>query len=339
MKYLSVFIILCFFAACHETTGFLEKAKKINGATLVTDCMVGRPSSILYVEPLTLLINDRYENKLMTLADISNNYCTRFLQEGNGPDDVMPAFRSFVSHTNQTLGIYQFQTGILNQYNLSDITTENVHSLKVKAKFEIKETPPAAGVVPVGRYFIGNGMFEKGRVHLYDQRGEYIREGGVYPFDGENMDAQSRFFAYQSYMASDDDCKFAIGSAYGDNLEFYEIDEKSNIVLKKKYEARDAQFSIQEGMLRLEEDCLLGYKGIWGGKQYCYLLFSGKTFAENNHRTTGAKYIVVFTWDGEFVKSYEMDVELFSFCVDEKNELVFGIANHEDELVIMQFAL
>jgi hypothetical protein len=339
MKYLSIILILYLFTACQETTDFLGKARKINGEPVLTDCMIGRPSSILYVESQKLLLQDRYEKLLMTLIDLSNSQCVRFLQEGNGPDDVMPGFKSFVSTGNMTLGVYQFQSGILNQYDLNNMTVENASVLKVKTKFMIEETPQAGGLISVGSYFIGIGMFEKGRVHLYDQEGKFITEGGVYPFNGEDIDAQSRFFAYQSYIASDNEHNFVVASAYGDNLEFYEIEEGNNIILKRKYETHDTQFSIQEGMLKLEDNCLMGYKGAWGGKQYCYLLFSGKTFAENNHKTFGANYILVFTWDGRFVKSYETNTELLSFCVNEKEGIVYALAKHEDEMTIIKFVL
>ncbi|MDR2679349.1 MAG: TolB-like 6-bladed beta-propeller domain-containing protein [Tannerella sp.] len=338
-KHLLSIVIACLFVACHyDTDDFVRNAKELNGEVIHADCMIGRPSAILYAEPQKIILYDRYDGNLISIIDMTDGRCARFLQEGNGPEDILPGFRMFISSENQTFGIYQHQMSRLNLYDLADITVANAHPLSARAKIRIEEEPSAANVISAGKYFIGIGMFEQGRIHLYDQQGKYISHGGKYPFKGEDMDSKSRFFAYQSYLASNSSGKFVVGSAYGDNLEFYAVDEHGRIILVKKYGARDVLFSMENLTIRLQDDCMLGYKGAWGGEKYCYLLFSGKSYAENDHRTIGGKYLFVFTWDGQFVKSYRTDRDILSFCADEKNGIIYAIVRHEDDAV-MRFAL
>jgi hypothetical protein len=300
--------------------------------------MMGTPTMILYAKPQKIILYDRYEHELMTLVDLSERRCVRFMREGNGPGEWIPGFKMYVSSENQTAGIYHAQTGTLKQYDLHTFTVTDVNSLQTASELNIADTPTAASVIPVGNRFIGIGCFEKGRIHLYDSQGKLIASGGTYPFRGEGMDPVSRFLAYQSYTVSNGKDKFAVASSYGDNLEFYAV-EKDDLVLKNKHESRDAEFSIENGMIHLHDDCLLGYKGAWGGKKYCYLLFSGKSYAENNHKKIGAKYVLVFSWDGRLIKSYETADTIWSLCVDEENQIMYAIAEHEDEMAVMRYAL
>ncbi|MDR1408127.1 MAG: TolB-like 6-bladed beta-propeller domain-containing protein [Tannerella sp.] len=338
-KYLSSFVIACLFAACnYERDDFVRNAKELSGEMISADCMIGRPSEILYAESPKIILHDRYEDNLISIINMTDGRCARLLQEGNGPEDILPGFKIFVSPGNQIFGIYQSRMGKLNLYDLDDITEENVYPLSSKTKISIEEEPTAANVIPVGKYYVGIGMFEQGRLHLYDQQGKYITHGGKYPFDGENMDSKSRFFAYQSYLASNGSDKFVVGSAYGDNLEFYTVDGNGGIALKKKYGTQNVFFSIENVMIKLQDNCMLGYKGAWGGEKYCYLLFSGKSYVENNRRTIGGQYLFIFTWDGQFIKSYHADREILSFCADEKNEIIYAVVRHED-YAVMRFAL
>jgi hypothetical protein len=338
-KYLPI-IIVSLFCSCKNSRSadFFENVRHIKGETVAVDCMIGRPVMILYAEPQKILLYDYYDHEFMTRVDLSGHSCARFLREGNGPGEWIPGFKMYVSPENQTAGIYHAQTGTLKQYDLQKFTAADANSPKTVSELKIEDMPTAANILPAGNRFIGIGAFEKGRIHLDSQQGKRIASGGKYPFRGEEMEAVPRFLAYQSHIASNGKDKFVVASAYGDNLEFYAI-EKDSIVLKNRYGTRDAGFSFENGFISLTPDCLLGYKGAWGGKKYCYLLFSGKSYAENKYKKTGARYILVFSWEGRFVKSYETEDDLWALCADEENQLMYAAAEHEGESVIMKYAL
>lgn len=333
-----ILYLIILVSCSNHNPNFTENPKKIEGKPISIDCMVGRPTMIAFDGSQHLMIYDRYDGQTMSSINLINHYCTRFLPEGKGPEEVLPAFRFYVVSENHTLGVYQFQSGIINMYDIKDIDI-NAKTLSPERKIHFDESPTAANIMPVDKYFIGIGMFKSGRVHLYDQQGNYISYGGIYPFNGEKMDPTPRFFAYQSYIASNPKGKqFVVASTYGDNLEFYTI-KNDSVILQKKYETRDVECTFHNGMIQLGDNCLLGYKSACGSEKYCYLLFSGKTYAENNRKSYSAKYILKFKWDGQFVKSYEADIDILSFCIDEKNEIMYGIVNNEDETALMQFKL
>jgi hypothetical protein len=333
-------ILLSLFCTCKSDrpVDFFENISPVKGETVAVDCMIGRPVAVFHVEPQKVILYDPYDHKLLTLVDLSADSCVRFMREGPGPDELRPGFKMYVSPENQTAGIYHAQTGILKQYDLQKFTLTDANSLKPVSELKIEDTPSAAAILPAGKHFIGIGGFAKGRIHLYNQEGKHIASGGKYPFRGEEMDPVPRFLAYQSYIASNGKDKFVVASAYGDNLEFYAV-EKDSIVLKKKYETRDAGYSFENGFINLTADCLLGYKGAWGGKKYCYLLFSGKSYAENSNKRSGAKRILVFSWDGRFVKSYEAEDTVWALCADEESGVVYAVADHEEETVLLKYAL
>lgn len=334
-SYLFTVTLLCFccFYSCKNTNNFLEKPIKIEGSIIPFDgCFIGVPGELICSYPY-LMIYDGSDKKLMSTIHLENHQCLRFLPEGKGPNEVLPPLR--LSVFGEKLFIYQINAGILNVYRVSDVNpiTDELPALK-----SIRYDDRPAVIRPLGlNHYVGIGAFEEGRFHIYDSVGNCIIKSGKYPFSGDYMAPMTRFIAYQSYIASNPNGnQFVLGSAYGDNLEFYTF-ENDDVRLIKKYETTDVML---RGGNELADACLLGYKGAWGSSEYCYLLYSGKTFLENNRRKSwGSRYILVFDWNGEFIKSYEPNVEILSFCVDEIRGSIYAIVHHEDEFGIMQFDL
>ena len=319
------------FISCKEKikNDFFYGIKDIKGKLIDTDCLIGKPSALIFHDSL-LFVYDQYEGKALTLLDIRNNRCKdRVLSVGNGPGEITGPLRLSISPQQKKLYVFQIQSGRFNIYNLCE------GELVFQESVYIKERP--ANVVATQDALIGIGPFERGRYQVYDKNGNLTREIGAYPFDGEEMNAQTRFFLYQGYLCSQPDGRyFAMGSSYSDNLEFYGIQENTFNLLKKYGSRRvNAKFN---NTVELDDDCLLGYKGSYSTDQYCYMLYSGKTYAENNHQKMGAAYIFVFDWkDGSFVKSFRSDKDIRSFCVDEVNNVFYGIISHENEAAIMKF--
>ena len=325
----ALFFLFCISCIDKKENDFLIGIKKIKGKLMDADCLIGRPVALVYIDSL-LFIYDRYEGKTLTVLDVNGNCKNRTLSIGNGPGEISGTFRLSVSPLQKRLFVFQEQSGILNQYEI------NGSDLTFQESVRISERP--ANIVAIQDAYIGIGPFERGRYHVYDLQGTPINEIGSYPFDGERINYQTRFFLYQGYLCSQPDgIHFALGSSYSDNLEFYGIRD-NKIELLKKYGSQEVKAGFDQ-VIKLEDNCLLGYKGSYGTERYCYMLYSGKTYSENNYRKAGANHIFVFEWNGSFVKSFRLNQEVYAFCVNEINKVFYGIVTYEGEAAIMKFEM
>ena len=327
----SLLIVLFVFLSCKnpsESNVFVSNIKDIKGELINVDCLIGRPVDLV-CNDTRLLIYDPYEKKALTILDTKNNTCiTRELSIGAGPGEVSGPLRISTSKMGKQLNVFQIQSGIFSTYNFSDDKLTLIESVRINNR--------PANVVATDDALVGIGPFENGRYQIYNKQGDLAQEVGAYPFDGENMDPQRRFFLYQGYLCSQPDGKhFALGSCYSDNLEFYSV-EGNEVKLLRRYETEGVKATF-ENTIKLDNSCLLAYKEKYSTEKYCYMLYSGKTYEENMFRKMWATHIFVFDWNGNFVKSFRLDNEVISFCVDESNNTIYGIVLHDGEAAIMKF--
>ncbi|MDR1562923.1 MAG: TolB-like 6-bladed beta-propeller domain-containing protein [Dysgonamonadaceae bacterium] len=297
----------------------------ITGEHIDVDSLIGQPSQTVFIEPY-LFFYDRFDGKSITMVDVNKkSIYKRFLKEGHGPGEIIPPLKLFVSDDN-TLNVFQLQTGALLSYKLSSLLDASILP-SPHSKVMFKDRPAILSKAKDG--FVGIGMFEKGRFQLYDDDGNDIKVIGSYPFDGDNMNPINRFFRYQGTLCSSPDGKhFAMGSAYCDNLEFWEVTDNHNAVLTHKYESYDVKGSFN-GTIRLDDECVMNYKGAYGTNRYCYMLYAGEKYGEKHKRTTGGKIILKFDWNGNYIKTFQTESNIYSFCVDNKDRTIYGITKDE----------
>jgi hypothetical protein len=324
-KYILIFcIFLCSCSGNKPTDNFFGKEYKLYGETVNIDCLIGRPAEIVCVDSL-ILFYDFYEGQAITVIDVKNNRpVRRFLNVGQGPDDVILPLKLSVS--GNRLNVFQMQNARCYEYEIKDIV--DTAQTRISRKCQFDDRP--ANVVAISGGFAGIGMYEKGRYNLYDENGKTIGIAGKYPFRGEKMEPVERFFVYQGVLCSSPDGNhFVMGTHYCDNLEFYGMKE-GVASLVKKYETYDVKGHYEQRII-LDDDCVMAYKGASGTDQYCYMLYSGEKYGERDARTTGGKKIIVFDWNGVYIKTFEVDKTVFSFCVDKTDSVLFAITHDENE--------
>ncbi len=304
--------------------------KDIKGELMEVDCLIGKPNGLVYFDS-RLFIYDPYEQKTLTLLNTKNNQCiSREISIGNGVGEVNPPLRLSVSNRDKNMYVFQTQSGVFNTYHFSE------NELTLKESVSIKERP--ANIVATQDVLVGIGPFQDKRYRIYDKQGNLKYETGAYPFEGDRLKPYTRFFLYQGHIcAQPNGIHFAMGSSYSDNLEFYVI-RNNETQLLKRYGDKDVKASFNN-TIQLNDLCLIGYKGAYATEKYCYMLYSGKTFAENDYRRMWATHIFVFEWNGEFVQSFRLDKEVLSFCVDESNHFFYGIVGHKNEAALMKFKM
>jgi hypothetical protein len=325
-KYIiAVCILLCSCNGNRATESFFDKKQKLSGSTVHIDCLIGRPLELVSIDSL-LIFYDPYEGKAATVFDVKNSrFVRRFLCVGQGPEDVILPLKLSVS--GGRLNVFQVQRAFVYEYDVTDIV--DTTRTRIVRKCQLDDRPANIGAIVNG--FVGIGMYEKGRYKLYDDKGKTDKYTGKYPFRGEDMNPHERFFVYQGIIRSSPDGScFVMGSSYCDNLEFYRVD-KGEASLVKKYETYDVKGSFDQ-RTKIDADCVMSYRGASVTDKYCYMLYSGEHYGV---RTAGGKYIIVFDWKGNYVKTFEVDKNVASFCVNRTDDVLFAFIYDENEGFLM----
>ncbi len=326
MKKGIVFILfgIFFFYGCKTTPGALDEENIVNITSeyLILDCFVAKPYSLVNMDTL-LIFYDRYDGKMFSIYDIKNDRCLgRVVSEGHGAGEVTAPV-DILSFPQQ--GLFYFTERHTGNLNLFDIQEGGIQE---KIHFESHAT----NLQKMGNYFVGLGYYDNGCLGIYDQKGRLIRTDGIYPFRGERMERLAASLIYQAVLcASPNSDFFATGNVLCDHLAFYRVTENEALLLRQ-YQSVDAKAkfvgSKYGGSLRVDEDCIINYTWAYGTDNYCYMLYSGKKYKENENMDWG-NFIRVFDWNGNYIKTYKTDRDILTFCVDKVDQCIYAVAEDD----------
>ncbi|MDR2680080.1 MAG: TolB-like 6-bladed beta-propeller domain-containing protein [Tannerella sp.] len=305
----------------------------VKGEFLRMDELIKAPYDMVTVGTW-LVYSDYFEGKMVSVYDLANNrFADRRVSVGNGPGEAVPPMYLLSFPLKDRLYAYQRNTATLNTFSVPDF--------RMLSSMTFASSTPWRPflIVKTKDYFIGETVYDKGRFGVYSSKGELLQTGGKYPFRGEEMERAAAFIMYQGHScASPAGNYFASGSLFCDHIAFYEAGE-NGIALLKEHASHDVKASYSNQLV-VDDDCTVGFTAAYGTASYCYMLFSGRTYAENGQNSDGGRYIIVFDWQGNHVRTLETDREIRTFCVDEPNRAIYATALGDDgEYGIMKFKL
>jgi hypothetical protein len=212
--------------------------------------------------------------------------------------------------------------------------------MNVQDRVSFQESWPGIGeLAKLKDYYVVKGNWQDGRrFGIYDREGNLLRTEGSYPFKEGSMEPTQRYLVYQGHTISNPNGNyFTMGCAFSDNIEFYEV-RSNETVLLKRYQSYDATIESNATSMRLLDNTILSWAGGFGTAKYCYMLFLGKPFGEIRPNGSGGYKIVIFDWEGNYIKTLESAIRIRSFSVDENDSQIHAVVrNNDGEIGIMQF--
>ena len=300
---------------------YMQNITYLKGELLQIEQLVGKPYNITYIDTL-LVYCDRYEGKTLSVFDLKNNrFVGRFINEGQGPNDVIPLLLLIAYPQKDQLYTYQRDVATISIFDVPKFKKQK--NIKIVSStpwrpFEMKRSKD---------YYIGLGIFEKGRFGIYNSNGKFLYTGGSYPYKGDAMDVSKAFILYQyQFCANPEKNYFAAGCSFSDHISFYEITDREIIPLKAYY-SYDTTVDYKNHLVQ-SDNSINNYIFAYGTSSYCYMLFSGETYKTSKN---GGHYIIVFDWQGNYIKTFNVDYNVINFCVDEINNSIYATAQDENE--------
>jgi hypothetical protein len=180
------------------------------------------------------------------------------------------------------------------------------------------------------------------RLCFFDKEGQLSESKGVLPDYGQNLTVVEFI---ESFL-----CNIAVNPNTGyiclpykrtDLIEFYD----STGLLLKRIHGPDHFFPVltqinrdnTTGIRSIEGKTRDGYFSPFATKNEIYILYSGKYFNRNEKQYL-SNQIFTFDWDGNSQNNYLLDIPIFNFVVDERQNKIYGITD-DPEFRIIEFQL
>jgi hypothetical protein len=283
----------------------------------------------LYLANLTLQM-------LISEFDLTTGQHTGdFLSRGQGPDEFLFLTTLFVM--NDKLAFWD-----ANKHLMVFVNTDNRKPDKTVEISPGSSLITAMKVIPLEEdVFAATGIIKDYRIVLLNGKGEEITVFGNYPQEekGKRATDSDNGFAYQGIMIYQKEKKvLAIGSTWGESISFYDLNDMRHPRLIQEYiysfpqyvNSADGDKSLSVAFKR---DNISGVVDFKPSSKYGVCLYSGKPL--NHGDEYGGDIILLFDWEGNPVKSIQLDHKYGNIAVNEETQEILLLGSNPETLDFM----
>lgn len=334
--------LLFILGACSSNSGHqsirLNHENLWTDSSMTDDLYMGLPYAMA-VKDGNLIILDVKNNKFFLQYDVRK--CSPvgiYGKRGMGPDDLMmPMSLSLLDG--------RFYTYDMTSSRLYTIEMPSGGGLQFHQQGRLSSADWHDAVIPLrdGMY-AAKGSYESGMLKLLDKDGKCLDTTADYPFseNDRNVPNINRSMAYQGRLSYNGQDRLVYVTSQAKECFVYriagnkmiqevtQIDSYPDYVDSSKGENYSATFS---------RDNPYGYTDVFAGKKGFYAAYCGVSMADDNPSCYGRSTLLYrYNYKGEVEKSYELDVPISIFTVDEENSVIYAICfNPQPELVRFRY--
>lgn len=316
-----------------QTFGFTDfKAEiELKGKILEFDDLIMNPTALQV-----------YDSILVTLEYGAEKFCNVYnlntkkkigerLTKGQGPNDLL--MPSFIGNDGKSVQIFDMATSVIYKYDLADFI-ENAYPEPI-AKAKLEENIHSE-MQMLGNKVIGYPYFKEHQLYAFDREGKKTDEFADFPQSTIDYSDAERTDAYYMGFASNGVDRVAICYYMTDLIDIYD----SHGVLQKRMHGPEQFFPYVEEIhgeygvsflpARESRDSYFSPKN---GGDKLFVLYNGGYVSEKDH-SPFCKRLFSFSWDGVPQNIYHLDDPIFTFCVDQKKNKIYGVGNYLDNHIV-----
>lgn len=311
----------------------LDSSKQIRWQVLDTDYLMSYPESMILTDNHLIIQDRKALDYLFHAINRSNGSLDfEFARRGNGPDEFLDVtLNPYWSQEQKTLSFFDpvKRTFFSFQEVLADSCSKESFSLIYRKEILLEPEYVREMLVSDGGYVLvgEHGIFDKKRFIVLDNDLQTIGSFGKYPtvrnlLTNPETDLRTMLFASSFFKVSPDRQKAVFATYKGALLQFFDLSNcKDSIVNIRSIQS---QYPIKKEQISPEHDgWVYGFEDVYVTNNFIYAIYNGET-AEDNPML--GKFIVVFNWEGEFCKSYHLDLNLRCLAVDEEKNEIYIVA-------------
>lgn len=317
-----------------QTFGFddFEAETELKGKILEFDDLIMSPSGLQV-----------YDSILVTLEYAGEKLCNLYnlktkkkigdrLTRGQGPDEMLMPL--FIDNNGSSIQIIDMATSIIYKYDLVDFI-RNVDPRPIsKAKLEENIN---SGMQMLGDNIIGYPYFKKHQLYVFDMSGKKVNEFADFPNSSIDYTDMEKTDAYYMGFASNGIDRIAICYYMTDLIDIY---DSTGLLLKRMHgpeqffsyfkEVHDEEGITSRPIRGKNRDAYFSPKSA-GDK--LFVLYNGGYVDEKDHNSFCNK-LFSFSWDGVPQNIYILNDPIFTFCVDKKQNKIYGVSNSPDYHIV-----
>lgn len=342
---ISVVVATISFSSCkmNDNRDFVDKeifkgkdieTFKLEGTLMQFNDTIWHPVGI-EVKDTLLFLKNRSTDYVYHIYNLKNNKkINECLKIGQGPNEFI--FPLIVQSIGDNIWMFDRGTSIVKEYLVSDLLSDQVPIPQKNIQLKNHVSDKVA-VLPNNNILASVNKLPRGGFDLYDFNGIFLDSIGKFPefTSGSLSDIEKIQFFRNGFTTNLTDRIF-ISYLYSDLIEIY--DYKGNCL--RRLHGPD-QFELAMS-LQSVGDGFTAAKTIRGETHKCYsspvyagdevfVLYFGELWEDYQERDFK---IIVFDWDGNPLRMYELDTHLFTLTVDPDNRVFYGITNHPQYEII-----
>ena len=291
------------------------------------------PYHVYYKDGFLIFNSIRGEREIQ-LLNLLTNEVTEYHVIGQGPDEMTNY------HTVYTVNEDMYLFADNHRGRVYGVCLDSLR-LNSKKDYELLYSLPVAKgglflrFMDLPKHVVGIGLLEDGRFGIFDKETD--------AFEGQMEYPENEIIAPLSYlhkgalysrtlMASDATGKRMVATAFG-LMDFYSFSDDGDLKLMKSNHYHFPLFKTGTNgpAVIFDKEDKAGITGMCADENYVYGLYSDKTIAEFGEGAYDAPYLLVWDWDGNPVKAYELPKALYGFAIN--GNVIYGLSREETPIV------
>ena len=294
-----------------------------------------------------VFIGGHPEKNFSLFSISSGEYICQFGTFGQGPGEILRGTEGYLSLDNKFTA-FDF-AGRIFSYNIDSVVNDRNTTPVPLLRYQIEDVDLFSQVIPVNdSLFFGAGSYKETYQYVLFDKSSNIIDYGVNIFNAFNnrFNASHKSLSNQGILIKHPVKKiFAYIVFYSSNLDIIEVQENHiNVVKMLRLRNPTGQPTPTDRYYSVDLDVSspMGYIDIAPGTDYIYALYTDKKWIDNygkgNQRNSDI--ILVFDWEGNPVKKYKLNREVYCITVNESlNKLFASCINSESGWTITAFDL
>lgn len=315
MKKLSLYSLLIGFVgllvSCSrtESTQTLEELTRNSRAVprrvLPVDVLLAGPYQIQYLDGYLLWV-DKVKEKLLAIYNLqTDRTVVQLVNEGKGPNEIMPPLQLLVDPQQKTVGLLQRQTNQYTEYRFEDMLRDNLVRTN---RFNFDKGADMCVKSALDRFVFADIFLDTlASAGVCDTLGNVVRWIDTFPAEIlELSDPTDRYIKGQSQMAYNARHQVLfLAYAYLDRVQFYDFSGPTPVLIR------------EIGVPGLDKEYTPRVLQVYSTEDYVYVLrveYPGKK-----------RYIIKFNCEGDVDDCIEAGNQAYRFCVTPDDTKIYTL--------------
>jgi hypothetical protein len=308
---------------------------KLEGAVMQFSDTIMHPVAIDIKDSLLFLKNRStdYIYDIFNLDD-NNKKINECFVIGQGPNDFIHPM--IVQSKDDNVRIYDQGSGILKEYTVNSLKTDRFPTPITSLKFKDNVLSKIA-VLSDNNVLSSVNYNPKIRFKLYSHNGDMLDSIGEYPrVISSNLSDMEKFMNFKNDFTTNFKDRIFICHYFTDLIEVYDCNGN---IINRMYGPNQLVPVLEQknagggfvGTSSVRDKTYKCYSSPVPAGEEVFVLYFGELYQD--YRERDAK-VFVFDWEGNPLRIYELNIPIFTFTIDEKNRILYGISNSPEYQII-----